>query len=428
MKQKTILILSTSGGGGLLQAAKAKEQEIKQSDPDKKVIVIDIMYQWLGTVGRWGSGQWNNAQRKGNVGSQIILGKLQIFADIIFWPTMFIMALVTFIKEDMDKVINTQPVCISAVIKALRLAHLLKKKKIMLEQVIVDLPTKRSTHFFRGVKILSKKDKQYVRIISMKPFLEDVKTTEEFWRKYCDLPESQVKYEDYYIRQGFHQYIGKKREDKPLEIFIRSKDDSESAYIEETVNRGKPNYIKSSSGCIFTINPQDRLYIVLLGTQPAYNSTCSYVKRFMDIVRNFSIKDKLYHLFIFCAEFSESKKSLFQRVIDVVRNEKDYPSNLNIIPMSFQDSNSIAALFHRSDVSITRSGGQTMMELMGVATGETWVHSETKLPKNANSLTYDQLFKGLPSWEAGNAGYLCKEYGGKFVTPEILEGMLKPHL
>jgi len=170
------------------------------------------------------------------------------------------------------------------------------------------------------------------------------------------------------------------------------------------------------------------MFIVLLGTRPAYTSTCAYVKNIIDIVKRITNKNRLYHLFVFCAEFSEAKKSLFQRVIEVIKRETNYPENLNIIPMCFQDSSTIGAIFHRSDVSITRSGGQTMMELMGVATGQAWVHSETKKSKSNQTLSYEQLFKGLPSWEAGNAAYFCKEYGGRFVTPELLEDMIKHYL
>ena len=91
--------------------------------------------------------------------------------------------------------------------------------------------------------------------------------------------------------------------------------------------------------------------------------------------------------------------------------------------MSFQEDDTIAALFHRANISITRAGGQTAMELMGVSTGEVWIHSETKNLSGDLPLTFDQLLDGIPVWEAGSACYLKEKFGSKLVTPEGLEDL-----
>jgi hypothetical protein len=111
--------------------------------------------------------------------------------------------------------------------------------------------------------------------------------------------------------------------------------------------------------------------------------------------------------------------SLFQKVADLVERAKNYPSNLSIIPFSFQLDDVIAPLFYRSNLTCTRSGGQTAMELMVVCSGEIWIHSETKKnPLKKEDPTSEELLKGIPGWEAANALYLKSIKNAKIATPE----------
>ena len=110
------------------------------------------------------------------------------------------------------------------------------------------------------------------------------------------------------------------------------------------------------------------------------------------------------------------KSSLFTKVADYIDQMDDYPRSLSIIPFSFQRDDVIAPLFYRSDLSCTRSGGQTAMELMSVCSGDMWVHSEARSDKRP--LTQRELLQGIPAWEAANAVYLQKIRGAKIVTPE----------
>jgi len=85
--------------------------------------------------------------------------------------------------------------------------------------------------------------------------------------------------------------------------------------------------------------------------------------------------------------------------------------------MSFQKADVIASLFHRSDVTITRSGGQTIMELIKIGKGKKFIHSESKLDDS----NFDILLKGIPFWEAGNACYLNKKDTGNLISPITLK-------
>jgi hypothetical protein len=54
------------------------------------------------------------------------------------------------------------------------------------------------------------------------------------------------------------------------------------------------------------------------------------------------------------------------------------------------------------------------MELMSVAQGQIWIHSETR----HGTIDEKTLEKGMPLWEQGNASYLKKKKGARFITPE----------
>ena len=91
--------------------------------------------------------------------------------------------------------------------------------------------------------------------------------------------------------------------------------------------------------------------------------------------------------------------------------------------MCFQEDDVIASLYYRSNATFTRSGGLTSMELMSVAQGQIWIHSEVKKPNNHQK----KVCKGMPIWEWGNAIYLQKKKGACFIHPETFVEVCKPY-
>lgn len=408
-KPKKLLIITSSGGGGLIQTANAKEQEALAKDPNLIIVRRDLLKDWIWKpLGQSFINLWNKAQMKGDISAQMICLSCQFLLDIFLHPTIFFYALYTTLKEDVDHVIDTQPLGTSAILKALRVFNRKRSKNVRLEKVLVDLPTKKATHFFRPIKKLSKKNRRLLQLTTIAPLLEEGETAEDFWQATCGLSEKEINCEEVYVRQAFRKYKGVGRSQDLMHIKVQYKNEEELLLMKKTYEKGSILATVKENEVDFRIGHEDRMITILLGSQPASDATLNYVKKFVLIAKEFP--KITTHLFVFCADHQEGKETLFRKVADLAKSFKEYPKNLSIIPFSFQNENVIAPLFYRSDVTCTRSGGQTAMELMCVSTGEIWIHSEAKKGQD--------LLQGIPGWEAASAVYLQKIRGAKILTPE----------
>ncbi|MBI5272730.1 MAG: hypothetical protein HY861_01960 [Chlamydiia bacterium] len=421
-RPKKLLIITSSAGGGLIQAANAKEQEALVKDPTLIVIRKDVLTDWMdGIFGKFCVSRWNSAQMKGNVAALRFFIAAQYFFDYLCWPYLFCCALYTLFKEDIDQVIDTQPMGTSALIKALRIYHLKRNKKVCLQKVLVDLPTKAATHFFRSIKDLTKKDRPYLNLITIAPLLEEGQSAEEFWQTNCGLSDKEIHYEDVYVRQAFRKYRQQRRGTENFPLSVRYKTQEELQLMQKTFSRGSLQPCAMIEGEVrFSIPANAHIITVLLGSQPANESTFNYVKQFLRIASE-SVGSHPCALFVFCAQHIPGHDTLFRKVANYVSAMQKYPKHFTVVPFSFQNDDIIAPLFFRSDVTCTRSGGQTAMELMCVGSGVMWIHSETrKAEGQTEEFSLEQLLEGIPGWEAANALYLQEVRSAKIVTPETI--------
>lgn len=420
-KVKKIFIITSSGGGGLIQAANAKEQEARIKDLDAIIIRKDVLRDWMGKgFGKFCCDRWNKAQIRGDVAALKLLIGAQYAFDYLSWPIFFFRSLWILFKEDIDQVIDTQPMGTSAILKAIRIYNYQRGANLKLEKVLVDLPTKKATHFFRPIKRLSKADRLFLKLITISPLLEKGETSEDFWRKNCRLSEKDIHYEDMYVRQSFRKFQNKPKNREPFSLFIRYTNKDELELFKKSYARSSFSYQIKKDEVHFSIAPEARVITVLLGSQPATEATFNYVKKFAQIAREADSPKVPIHFFVFCAKHQAHQMTLFRKVVDYLLRMKEYPKNFSVIPFAFQSDDVIAPLFYRSDLTCTRSGGQTAMELMCVNPGEIWIHSETKKdPDKKKELTTEQLLNGIPGWEAANACYLQQVCNAKLVTPEI---------
>jgi hypothetical protein len=417
MEKRKVLIITSSGGAGLLHAAKAIEQQILSQDSQTIIYKVDLMNNWYGNIiGKFGIYSWNWGMTTGHIQCLKVLKKLQFVAEILLWFKVFFVALIFLIKNKIDIVIDTQPLSIAPIIKAIRCYNYIYKKDVFLEKVISDLPTKECSLFFSGIKYLSKKDKRFLKIISIDPLLEKNQTKQDFWKQHCKVDEKCVKYVPFYIRDSFKKYYYKKRENQYFTIAIKTKSMEEKNHCISSFKKGQVEYQNTIDGVEFPINPIDKVIVLLLGSQPSSTATTSYIESTIDHYKKFPSKNKVY-LFAFASAFTKNKKCLYKKVCNLVETQNNYPDNLSIIPMSFQTEEVIASLFFRSDLTITRSAGQTVMELISASRKKHLIHSE-----NQDS-TY-----GMPLWEAGSARYLKEKANATIITPNIFSETCKKFL
>ena len=130
--------------------------------------------------------------------------------------------------------------------------------------------------------------------------------------------------------------------------------------------------------------------------------------------------NKNYIIIVYCNGSSMKNRNLFKTISNYVQDTEDLPANISVFPMSFQEDDIIAPIFHRSDITITRSGGQTGIEIMSVATGKNFIHSEMEYNPN-NPPKESDLLNGIAKWEGGNALLIQQKIGSKFIIPEFVE-------
>jgi hypothetical protein len=132
-KPRKLLIITSSGGGGLLQTAIAQEQEARMQDPTVVVVQRDVMKDWVWKgMGSFFVSCWNTAQIRGNIPFQKFCIWGQKVIEYVLWPNYFFCSLYNFFKEDVDRVIDTQPMGTGPIIRALRIFNRVRSKQLRL--------------------------------------------------------------------------------------------------------------------------------------------------------------------------------------------------------------------------------------------------------------------------------------------------------
>lgn len=414
MRKKNVLIITSSGGGGHIAAATARAHDIHKNHPDWPISQRDILVDWLSRpIGTLFAGFWNFAQKKGSVSMQKFLIFFQRAEEFVVWPIIFLCAFYNIQKDDIDLVIDTQPMNTSAILKAMRLYMVFSKKTIICEKVLVDLPTDRALHYFRNIKKLSKKDRAHLKLLTTKPLLEKYDTETDFWKNHTGHDLENIIYADFPLRPTFKEIDSPFPAHKPCTIAPKIPTNEILETILPAIKRGHIEYDYCQPYLDITIPSHARVCLVMLGSRPSEDATFNYVDEFIKFKQQ--ANQKIHDiLFVFCRKGGKSKRNLLRRVCDHVAKHEHFPQNLTIIPLPYQDDRVIAPLVARSDFSITRSGGATSMELLSHMEGNIWIHSETK----ANS--EKQLIDGIPAWEKGNAKYLCFEKKARLITPYLM--------
>ncbi|MBM3200834.1 MAG: hypothetical protein FJZ56_00310 [Chlamydiae bacterium] len=411
MNDPTVLIITSSGGAGHLQAAKAEELRILELYPNAKIIKQDILQDWVSKrFGIFCRDSWNKAQAAGNVSQLELFVDCQPYLEKILHYPIYKALLSLLIKEKIDRIIDTQPLGTPAIIKAIKRAKRILKKELILEKIITELPTEESSHFFHSIKKLKNEDKSLVKIITTKPLTQEGETESSFWQKQCGISDEQIQYEELPLRPSFRKY---QAIDKPLdlEIDLLLKDSEERNLLLKTLKKGSACYQEYNDKIKIFIHPHEKVSVLMLGSHPEAKALFDYVKLFIEISKKKRYKERKDLLFVFCCNY----KNIQKKIQDLILRDSHYPQSLTVFPLSFQDDEVIAPLLARSDATFTRSGGLTSMELLSVCKGKMWIHKS------------DKSELGMPPWEKGNAQYLQTKKGAEFIHPSKFEDCAKTY-
>lgn len=422
---KKILILTLSAGSGHFQAAKAKCSELVKKIPKERLLFCDILLDWLTPfVGKYATNAWNKAQKKGAVQTLGLLTNLQTLADWLFWPLFFWRAYRTLKKNQINYIIDTQPLGTSAIIKAIRLIEWETGHRILYEKILTDLPTTESSHFFKPIRSLSAKDRLYLRLVSTHPLLEESETETLFWYKNCKLELKDVTYKFPPLRESFHKYTNRPLTSAKQIFSLNAFNKDLTKKIKAIASYGPTPLTVEKTALHLTIHPEDKVALISLGGNPDKNALLEYAKLFIDSLLSLPPEQKGRKdlLFILCNDTQTDENSFYSLLLQQLEKKKEYPASLTILPLPFQTDKVLAPLLHRANAIITRSGGLTSMELLTVSHGKIWIHKGKASPLFPKFfLKQKAVREGMPSWERGNAEYLQAKKGALFITPETFK-------
>ena len=432
---RSLLVITTSGGGGHLQAANAKILDEQLKNPAVKITKHDVL---ANAGGKWFgyfmiNYIWDKTQRRGGVRALELFASAVPIFDIFFWIPVFFQILYKLFKYDIDHVVDTQPLCLPSITTAVRAYAFCKKKHLFIEKILTELPTGYATHYLKPIKRLGPKNRRLVHLITTKPLLADNQTAENFWQTYCGLSAHVVSYQDFPIRPHFKKYQKKQKTNEPLTLLIKLKTPHEKLLLTEILGKGTTKFSFQDHSLVLTIQPNNKVTTLMLGSQSVQEASLHYVRNFIDVIKEDHSRSTHHFFFVFCSHKQVDEIPLQEQIHRLIMDTTSYPSNLTIIPMSSQGDDVIAPLYFRSDATLTKAGGVTAMELMAVAKGKIWIHHEEKMSPLEKFFVNHALFainsyKGMPKWEYGNATYLEEMKGAQMITPETFSKASRSYL
>jgi len=363
-KDSKVCLITTKGGGGHLQAANALEKELYSTGI--ACLKVDLLEDHFAPscIGRFLTGMWDKAKKEGNG------KKLEQFAngtfckipcrraaDALFYLPVFLgLSTRLFLYPEMNTVIDTQPLCTSAVAAAIGFIRFITRRKVCLYKVLTDFPTPQCVHFAEGVKRTALSMRKTITLVSAPPLLGAYPSDEEFWKNVFGVEKSQVLYDSFPIRENFR----KKTFSPSLQLSTSSEE--EMQLLKELLTGYQEN-----SHFILTDLPASTWGVISLGSIAEQKATLKYINSFLQKT------ETPLTLFIACGN---KENGLYNQVAAVAQKEKN---GLNrIIPLSFQSDLELAPLFHFANFGVYATGGSTLQEAYTVATGKIFMHSQEK--------------------------------------------------
>lgn len=411
MRDPQILLITSSGGSGHLIAAKAIKEALETGEKPKTVMEQDVSQDWLGTLfGKIFISIWNTSQIKGWIFMQEIQSFIHPLFSIFLTPSIFFHCFRLLMNYNFERVIDNQVLGTKAIINAVRLYNWLKKKNLIVEKVLTDLPTDYTAHFFTEIKSLNRFERTSIEIYAQAPLLYG-EMAEIFWKRKTGLSLSQIHIVCPPLRKAF--FLPPIDPKAPLEIPLSIENEvAKLRLIKASQIHMNPPLFDEGRAKVF-IHPSDLVFTIMLGSHPSKGALCDYIDGFFRLVK--SKEGPIVHVFILSQTGKWIEKRLVDDLVSQIMSHPLAPKRLRFYPISRQDDTVVSKLFNRSNATITRSSGITTMELIQSSLGDIWIHQET--PRSILGLRHH----GMVLWEYGNALYLNQKRGARFVSPQFFE-------
>jgi hypothetical protein len=396
MDKEWILGVYTSGGSA---HERAMEDLCQRTPHVVKINLLSSCCTYLPIIGRFCAWCWNHAQQSGYVKWQILFGKLQVFAEKIFFlPTYFTIYWMLTSRNKIlpKKIVATAPLFLSAICQAVIRANQRTRHQKMksIDLYMVEPPTDDARYYLDTIRNLSLEKKKLLRLFAGHPSEEDCRrfqNEENYWIEKTGLNSAQIVF-DPPVKHVFKSCL----------TLLPCPRDAVEIHLE--------GYRKP-----FELRSQDRVGLIMLGGIPTIDAVVGYVcaALLLPLVSQ-SIQN---YLFVACGNKS---LGLYEKVCELLTCH-NVPPSLQIIPFLNQP---VEKIFGRADFSVTRTGGMTSLEIVELKKRKEddkliLLHAQIHQAR-AQHLSQEELItQGIPLWEGGNARYLRKSVPDVvIVTPE----------
>lgn len=477
-----VFFWARSGKGHETAKEGIKQQKIKeyaaqgkkldtQADIDitGEKVISSVKLPFVGGLGDIGVNKWNEAQKKGDLKFLENYASWGWIGEIIFYPLVYFRVkwLLQDLKVEPEFVVSTQAFCLNAIMSAMRTVNKERSWKMHMHVYLTDMPSKKAIHFFPSIrKVAASKDlRQMLTLHAPPPLLKTGETEEQFWKKYCGKVKVITK-EKFPIREAFLETgeLKKRLEQPEVRVKIRLNHAKETDIIKNGLGK---EALKASQfdgkAAELAIKHDDKLAFLMLGSQPTSKSVLNWLNSFVqEGAKATAEKDKQHYFFLYCGAPHNQKEqnpllNAVSEEIERLRKEDKLPPNLHVVPFTNQDPDEIALLMARSDVSITRSGGATAMELFTLHEADlpkrkdklVLIHSEAMLAREDSplQLNHEEFAKKItgeiskqitakrllssPEWQAVKREMMlyCKQMGcSKKTSRALVENILNLYL
>ncbi len=400
-----VFFWARSGGGHRTAKEGVKQQKIKEYAAQGKTLDTKADYDitdkvlnlvqlpFAGGLGDLGVKSWDEAQKKGDLRFLERWASLQWIGEIIFYPLVYfrVKCLLQDLRVEPEFVVSTQAFCLNAIMRAMQSVNKEKKWNMHMHVYLTDMPSKKATHFFPSIKKVADDEslRPLITVHAAPPLLKPGQTEKDaarFWEKYCGKVKV-ITNEKFPIREAFLETgVLKKRLEQPtVNVRLKLNHPSEASVIQSGLNAtAKASCHFDEATASISVKNEDKVGFLMLGSQPTTQSVLNWLHTFVASSKKSAPKEGEKHvqhyLFLYCGASHTS--SVRNPLLDAVEEEirkLSLPPHFNIIPFTNQEAEEIALLMARNDISITRSGGGTAMELLQL--------HEADIPKRPNKRT-----------------------------------------